>query len=71
MSEHVFLFTIFMVLAAVLLVFGIRAFSAIAQAKYRARADGESARTLASIDASLVELRERIAAIERILRQVD
>jgi hypothetical protein len=71
MSEHVFLSTIFMVLAAILLVFGIRAYSAIAQAKYRARADDEAVRALASIDASLIDLRERIAAIERILQQVD
>jgi hypothetical protein len=71
MSEHVFLMTIFMVLAAILLVFGIRAFSAVQQAKYRARADEESLRALTSIDTSLAELRDRIAAIERILKQVD
>ena len=71
MSEHVFLFTIFMVLAAILLVFGIRAFSAIQQARYRARASEDTARTLASIDAALADLRTRIAAIEQILKQVD
>lgn len=77
MSEHVFLMTIFMVVAAILLVFGIRAYSAVQQAKYRAAGSAdatqaaETARTLASIDASLAELRLRVAAIEQILKQVD
>ncbi|WBS03971.1 hypothetical protein OU994_06690 [Pseudoduganella sp. SL102] len=77
MSEHVFLLTIFLVAVAVLLVFGMRSYSAVQQAKYRAAGSAdatqaaETARTLASIDASLADLRQRIAAIERILAQVD
>lgn len=77
MSEQVFLLTISLVLVAILLVFGIRAYSAVQQAKYRAAGSvdagqaADTARTLASIDASLAELRLRTAAIEQILRQVD
>ncbi|MBB3224674.1 hypothetical protein [Pseudoduganella umbonata] len=71
MSEQVFLLTISLVLLAILLLFGIRAYSAVQQAKYRAAGNADTAHALASIDASLADLRQRIAAIEQILKQVD
>jgi hypothetical protein len=77
MSEQVFLLTITLVLLAILLLFGIRAYSAVQQAKYRAAGSAdaahtaETARALASIDASLADLRSRVAVIEQILKQVD
>lgn len=77
MSEQVFLLTITLVILAILLVFGIRAYSAIQQAKYRAASSvnasefAEMARVLSSIDASLGDLRMRVTVIEQILKQVD
>lgn len=77
MSDHIFLLTISLVLLTILLAFGMRAYSAVQQAKYRSTGSADAAlaadtaRSLASIDASLADVRSRLAAIERVLAQVD
>jgi Tfp pilus assembly protein PilO len=87
MAEHAhnfFLLTIFG-LATVLLVFGMKYFSAARQARlgalgqgaYRelaekgAVAQSASAASLATLQAELAEVKGRLAAIERILKEVE
>jgi Na+-transporting methylmalonyl-CoA/oxaloacetate decarboxylase gamma subunit len=85
MSERVFLLTIGLPLATVLLVFGMRYFSAFQQAKVRlandeayrkiaeqaVAAQTETATALAAIQAALADVRTRQAAIEKILKEVE
>ncbi|MDQ1833265.1 hypothetical protein [Massilia scottii] len=85
MSEHVFLITIGLPLATVLLIFGMKYVAAIAQAKARlaseeayrqlaaqaAAAQTETAAALAAVNAHLAELKTRVAAIEKMLRDVE
>lgn len=85
MSEHVFFITIGLPLATILIIFGMKYFAAIQQAKARlanddayrllaaqaTAAQAESAAALASIQASLAELKKSVAGVETILRQVD
>lgn len=85
MSASVYLLTIILPLATILLVFGMRSYTAIQQAKahlandnaYRqiaeqsAAAQAETARRLASMDATLGDLKSRLAAIEKVLKEVE
>jgi hypothetical protein len=85
MSEHLFLLSICLVLGTILLVFGMRAFSAIQQAKVRNASDAayrqiaekavaaasENTTALASIQATLADVRTRLTAIEKILKEVE
>ncbi|MDQ1813047.1 hypothetical protein RBA41_06985 [Massilia sp. CCM 9210] len=85
MSEHVFLITIGLPLATVLLIFGMKYFAAIQQAKARlasdeayrqlaaqaAAAQTETAAALAAVNAHLAELKTRVAAVEKMLRDVE
>jgi hypothetical protein len=85
MSEHLYLLSIGLVFGTILLVFGIRAYSAIQQAKVRNAADAayrqiaekavtsasENATALVSIQASLTDVRTRLTAIEKILKEVE
>lgn len=85
MDEHVYLLTIGLPLLAIVVVAAMRHFSAIQQAKlrfsheeaYRAIAEKavaahtEAAASLASMDASLSELKSRVTAIEKILKEVE
>jgi Tfp pilus assembly protein PilO len=85
MHEHVYLLTIGLPLLTILLVFGMRYFAAVQQAKARlanegayrdiaekaAAAQAETANALASMNATLVELRSRMAAVEKILKEVE
>lgn len=85
MSEHLFLLTICLILATILLVFGMRYVAAVQQAKARlanddayrqtaekaAAAQSETATALASIQAALVDTRTRLSAIERVLKEVE
>jgi Tfp pilus assembly protein PilO len=85
MSEFVFLTTISLPLATMLLIFGMKYFSAIQQAKARlandeayrelaaqaAAAQAEIAATLASINASLVEVKARLTTVEKVLKEVE
>jgi hypothetical protein len=84
-SPTIFLLTISLPLATVLLVFGMKYFSALQQTKARAAHDAayrelaargsqsqaETAQALAGIQAALAELDARLGNVERILRQVE
>ena len=85
MSEAVFLLAISLVLVTILLVFGMRAFSAIQQAKVRNASDAayrqiaekavaaasENTTALSSIQATVADVRTRLTAIEKILKEVE
>ena len=85
MSEHVYFLTIGLPLAALLLIFGMKYYSAAVQARARlahedayrqlaaqtATAQTQTAAALASIDATLADLRSRVAAVETILKAVE
>ncbi|MDM5177436.1 hypothetical protein PO883_09560 [Massilia sp. DJPM01] len=85
MSEHVFLITIGLPLVTVLLIFGMKYVAAIAQAKARlasdeayrqlatqaAAAQSETAAALAAIGGHLAEVKTRVAAVEKMLRDVE
>jgi len=84
-SPTIYLLTISLPLATVLLVFGMKYFSAMQQAKARAAHDSayrelasrgsqsqaETVEALAGIRASLAELEARLGNVERILKQVE
>ena len=85
MSESVYLLSIFLVLGTILLVFGMRAFSAVQQAKVRnaseatyrqiaekaVAAASENTAALSSIQTSLADVRTRLTAIEKVLKEVE
>jgi predicted negative regulator of RcsB-dependent stress response len=85
MSEHLYLLSIGLVFGTILLVFGIRAYSAIQQAKVRNASDAayrqiaekavaaasENTAALVSIQAAMVDVRTRLAAIEKVLKEVE
>ena len=85
MSEHLYLLSICLVLGTILLVFGIRAFSAVQQARVRIASDtayrqiaeravasaSENTTALTSIQAALADVRTRLTAVEKILKEVE
>lgn len=85
MSVSVYLLTICLPLAAIVLVFGMRSYAAVQQAKahlandnaYRQLAEqavaaqAEAARRLTSIDATLSDLKSRLATVEKVLKEVE
>ena len=85
MSEKIYLLTICLPLATILLVFGMRYFSAVQQAKarlanddaYRQVADravatqSDTAAALSSIQTVLADVKTRLAAIEKVLKEVE
>ena len=85
MSESLFLLSISLVLVTILLVFGMRAFSAVQQAKGRIESDeayrqiaekavaaaSENTTALSSIQTALADVRTRLAAIEKVLKEVE
>jgi hypothetical protein len=84
MHEHVYLLTLGLPLLTILIVFGMRYYAAIEQAKARlandqayrdlaekaAAAQAETASTLASMSASLADLTSRLGAVEKVLKDV-
>ncbi|AIY41062.1 hypothetical protein LT85_1904 [Collimonas arenae] len=85
MSETIYLLTICLALGTILLVFGMRYFSVIQQAKARLASDdahrqiaakavatqAETATTLSSINATLSDVKTRLSAIEKVLKEVE
>jgi Na+-transporting methylmalonyl-CoA/oxaloacetate decarboxylase gamma subunit len=85
MSESLYLLSISLVLMTILLIFGMRAFSAVQQAKVRIESDeayrqiaekavaaaSENTTALSSIQAALADVRTRLTAIEKILKEVE
>lgn len=74
MSTSVYLLTICLPLVTVLLVFGMKYFAAVQQAKAKLAQDEgyrELASQLAAINATLARLEARSASVEQILKQVE
>ena len=85
MSSTIYLLTICLPLATVLLVFGMKYFAALQQARARLaeesswrdlaaraqQAQADTAQALAGIRGTLAELDTRLGNVERILRQVE
>ena len=85
MSEPMYLFTICLPFGTILLVFGMRYYSLVQQARARMAQDGayrqlaESAVTtgsgnataLSAIQTALADVRTRLTAIEKILKEVE
>jgi uncharacterized membrane protein len=85
MAEHLYLLSICLPLGTILLVFGMRYASAVQQAKARlanddayrqiaekaAMAQSETASALSSIQTSLSDVRARLTAVEKILKDVE
>jgi Tfp pilus assembly protein PilO len=85
MHTNIYLLTISLPLVTVLLIFGMKYFAAVQQARARlaqdeayrqlsaglARSQAETAAHLASMAATLSRLESRTAAVEQILKQVE
>ena len=74
MSTSVYLLTICLPLVTVLLVFGMKYFAAVQQAKAKLAQDEgyrELAAQLAAMNATLARLDARSASVEQILKQVE
>jgi Tfp pilus assembly protein PilO len=85
MHTHIYLLTISLPLVTVLLIFGMKYFAAVQQAKARlaqdeayrqlsaglAQSQAEMAAQLAAMAATLARLESRTAAVEQILKQVE
>ena len=85
MSEPIYLITVFLILGTILAVFGMKYFSfahrarsqAASEDAYRelaskaAIAQAESATSLAALQATVAEINTRLAAVEKILKQVE
>jgi hypothetical protein len=85
MSAPVYLFSICLPFATILLVFGMRYVSAVLQARARlanddayrlvaekaATAQSETAAVLSSIQTALADVRTRLTAVEKILKEVE
>ncbi|USX17154.1 hypothetical protein NHH82_15905 [Oxalobacteraceae bacterium OTU3REALA1] len=78
MSEPIYLLTIFLVPVTVLLIFGMRFIVQIKQAKLRQQSDNDyrqlaerSMAAQAETAAALADLKSRIVAIEKILKEVE
>jgi hypothetical protein len=85
MSETIYLLTLCLPLATFLLIFGMRYLSAVLQAKARlanddayrqlaekaAASQAATATALAAIEATLADLRTRVAGVEKVLKEVD
>jgi len=67
MDEHIYLLTIGLPLATILLVFAMRYGSAVLQARAKGRSDASTQGLLEGLE----EIKGRLAEIERILKAVD
>jgi hypothetical protein len=85
MSEPIYLLTICLPLVTILLVFGMRHYAAVQQAKLRYANDeayrqlaeqavatqAETATALAGMTAALADVKARVALIEKVLKEVE
>ncbi len=85
MSEYLYILSISLFLVTILLVFGIRAYSAVQQARVRNASEAtyrqiaekavasasENSSALASIQSALSDVRTRLTAIEKVLKEVE
>ena len=78
MSEPIYLLSIFLLPVTVLLIFGMRFIAQIKQAKLRQQSDNDyrqlaerSVAAQAETAAALADLKSRVIAIEKILKEVE
>jgi hypothetical protein len=71
MSESVYFLTICLPLATILIVFGMRYFALVQQARAQAAGNIDGNAALQAISASLADVQARLAAIEKILKAVE
>ena len=78
MAEHVYLLTLFLPFGTVLIIFGMKYYAAVQQAKARLASDEayrqvaeQAAAAQAETAAALADLKIRLATIEKILREVE
>jgi len=85
MSEHIFVFSILLMLGTVVVIFGMKYLSAAWQARSRAasedayrdlarkavEAESANATTLSSIQSELSDIGSRLAAVAKILKEVE
>ena len=77
MSTNVYLLTLFLPLATILLVFGMKYYAMVQQARARTARDDadrrladETLAQLAAINAALARLDARMGAVEKVLKEV-
>ena len=70
MEEHVYLITLGAVFGTVIVVFGMRAFASVQQAKLHSAAQTETATALAAIQSTLADMQARLASVEKMLKDV-
>jgi hypothetical protein len=85
MSSTIYLITVALVPVTILLVFAIRAVSSVLQARAKLANDGayrqlaerataaqaETASALAAIQAAMADVRSRLTAVEKVLKEVE
>ena len=78
MAEHVYLLTLLLPLATVLIIFGMKYYAAVQQAKARLASDDayrqvaeQAAAAQAETAAALADLKVRLTEIEKILKEVE
>jgi hypothetical protein len=71
MSEFVYFTTVGLLLGTILLIFGMKFFSASRQEKARLAAESGQAEALSSIREGLADVKARLAVIEKILKDVE
>ena len=85
MSSNIYLLTIILPLVAIVFIFGLRYRAQVQQTQARlandeayrqlaekaAATQAATATTLASIDATLAELKARLSGVEKVLKEVD
>ncbi len=85
MSEHIYLLSLGLLFGTILLIFGMKYFSALRQARVRAMnedvyrvlaekavtAQSENAASLSSIQTELTQINTRLTAVEKILKAVE
>jgi len=70
MEEHVYLITLAAVFGTVIVVFGMRVFASVQQARLRCAAQNETAAALAAIQSTLADMQARLASVEKMLKDV-
>jgi hypothetical protein len=85
MSQNLYLLTLCLPLGTILVVFGMRYYALVQQAKARlasdeayrqlaekaAAAESETAKTLTSMEVALADMRMRLVSVEKILKDVE
>lgn len=85
MSDNIFLLTISIPLVTIMLIFGMKYLASVQQAKARIASDeayrllaekaaasqADTASSLAALKATLAEVRQRVAVIENVLKEVE